>query len=160
MQTNYKNLPLLGLGMAISLSCTSSAVAADTAGYTIGTQKVLSTMALKNGLTATRVAYSVGLATDTHEGLFHGATQQCLATIVSDAGGSVVEGHGGCDGIDPDGDVWWLSLSVEADGPFRWTITGGTGKYEGLTGSGVSNPVAEHEDGIVVFRYEGNYEQM
>lgn len=159
MKENYKNLPLLGLGLAISLSCTSSAVAADAAGYGSGTQTVLSTLQLKNGLTVTRLASSIGLSSDAHEGRFHGATQQCLATIVNGADGSVIEGHGSCDGIDPDGDVWWISLSLDGDGPYRWSITGGTGKYEGLAMSGVSSLVAEHEDGVVVVRYEGNYDK-
>ena len=158
MKMNYKILPALALGLAISLSCTSSAIAADAAGYGSGTQKVLSNLPLKNGLSVTRVASNIGLSSDAHEGLFHGATQQCLATIVSGADGSVIEGHGSCDGIDPDGDVWWISLSIGGDGPYHWSITGGTGKYKGLAMSGVSNVVAEHDDGIVVFRFEGNYE--
>lgn len=116
-------------------------------------------MQLKSGLTVARVATSVGVSTDAHEGPFHGATQQCLATIVNGADGTVIEGHGSCDGIDPDGDVWWISLSLEGDGPYRWSITGGTGKYEGLAMSGVTNLVAEHEDGTVVFRFEGNYDK-
>lgn len=159
MTINYKNLPLLGLGLAISLSCTSSAVAADAAGYGAGTQTVLSTMQLKNGLTVTRAASSIGLSSDTHEGRFHGATQKCLVTTISGADGAVIEGHGTCDGIDPDGDVWWISLSIEDDGPYHWSITGGTGKYEGLSMSGVSSLVAQHDDGIVVVRFEGNYDE-
>ena len=159
MKTNYKNLPILGLGLAISLSCTSSAVAADAAGYGAGTQTVLSTMKLKNGRTVARVMSSIGLSTDAHEGRFHGGTQKCLASIVTGADGAVVEGHGSCDGIDPDGDVWWISLSLDGGGPYHWSITGGTGKYEGLSMSGVSNVVAEHEDGIVVVRFEGNYDK-
>jgi len=157
MKTKYKNLPILGLGLAISLSCTSSAVAADVAGFTSGTQKVLSTTPLKNGHTAARVLYLVGIVTDAQEGPFHGATQQCLATVINSADGSLVEGHGACDGIDRDGDVWWISLSMAGDSPIRWAITGGTGKYEGLSMSGVNNLIAQHADGIVLGRFEGNH---
>jgi hypothetical protein len=157
MKTKYKNLPLLGLGLAISLSCTSSAVAADVAGFTSGTLQVLSTTPLKNGRTAARLLYLVGIVTDTQEGPFHGGTQQCLATVINNADGSLVEGHGACDGIDPDGDVWWISLSMADDSPIRWTITGGTGKYEGLAMSGVNNQIAQHADGIVLGRFEGNH---
>jgi len=157
MNTKYKNLPLLGLGLAISLSCTSSAVAADVAGYTSGTQKVLSSIPLKNGLTAVRVQYHVGIVTDAQEGLFHGATQQCLTTLIQNAEGSIVEGHGACDGIDPDGDVWWLSISMEGDSPIRWTVTAGTGKYQGIATSGINTLIAQHADGIVLGRFEGNH---
>jgi hypothetical protein len=157
MKTKYKNLPLLGLGLAISLSCTSSAVAADVEGFTSGTQKVLSTTPVKNGHTVTRVLYLVGIVTDAQEGPFHGGTQQCLATVINNADGSLVEGHGACDGIDPDGDVWWISLSMAGDSPIRWAITGGTGKYEGLAMSGVNKQIAQHADGIVLGRFEGNH---
>ena len=150
-------LPLLGMTILITLSCTSSVIAADVAGYTSGTQEVLLSMPLKNGLTAIRVLYHVGIVTDAQEGLFHGATQQCLVTLVQNADGSVVEGRGGCDGIDPDGDVWWLSVVMEGDSPIRWAITGGTGKYDGLAMSGINTIIAEHADGIVLGRFEGDY---
>ena len=157
MTKQHKKLPLLGMGVLISLSCTPSVIAADVAGYTSGTQKVLSSIPLKNELTATRVLYLVGIVTDAQEGLFHGATQQCLATFIQNAAGTVIEGRGACDGIDPDGDVWWLSIVKEGDSPFRWAITGGTGKYDGLTMSGVNTIIAEHADGIVLGRFEGNH---
>jgi hypothetical protein len=139
MNTKKKKLIIGGLGLVLSLSCTSSVVAADTAGFTSGTTEVLTTIPLKNGLTATRVHHLVGIVTDTQEGLFHGGTQQCLTTIISDASGSIVEGHGACDGIDPDGDVWWIAIDLAPNAPIRWTITAGTGKYEGLAMSGVNN---------------------
>ncbi len=157
MIKQHKKLPLLGMSVLISLSCTSSVIAADVAGHTSGTQKVLSSLPLKNELTATRVLYHVGIVTDAQEGLFHGATQQCLVTLVQNADGSVVEGRGGCDGIDPDGDVWWLSVVIEGDSPFRWAITGGTGKYDGLAMSGINTIIAEHADGIVLGRFEGDH---
>ena len=61
------------------------------------------------------------------------------------------------DGIDPDGDVWWIAIEVGPNAPIRWTITAGTGKYEGLVMSGVNNAIAEHADGITLGRFEGNY---
>ena len=157
MRTRKMNLALFGASLIFSLSWASSAVAADTAGFTSGTSKVLSTMPLKNGLTATRIHYQVGVVTDTQEGMFHGATQQCLATVISDAEGALVEGHGACDGIDPEGDVWWIAIDMAPNAPIRWTVTAGTGKYEGLAMSGVTNAIAEHADGITLGRFEGNF---
>ena len=157
MKTKKKNLALFGLGLVLSLSCTSSVFAADTAGFTSGTTKVLTTIPLKNGLTATRVHHLVGIVTDAQEGMFHGGTQQCLTTIISDADGSIVEGHGACDGIDPDGDVWWIAIEMAPNAPIRWKITAGTGKYEGLAMSGVNNAIAEYADGITLGRFEGNH---
>jgi hypothetical protein len=159
MTRKYKKLPVLGLSVLISLSCTSSVIAADVAGHSTGTQEVISSLPLRDGLTATRVSYHVGVVTDAQEGLFHGGTQQCLASIVQNADGSTVEGHGACDGIDPDGDVWWISIAMEGDAPINWTITGGTGKYEGLAMSGVTSFLAQHADGIFVGRFEGDYDE-
>jgi hypothetical protein len=49
MNTKKKKLIIGGLGLVLSLSCTSSVVAADTAGFTSGTTEVLTTIPLKNG---------------------------------------------------------------------------------------------------------------
>jgi hypothetical protein len=90
MTIKIKSLPLLGMGLLASLSCTSSAVAADVTGYTSGTQKVISSIPLGNGLTAVRVLYLVGIVTDAQEGLFHGATQVrvMVSTPRATSGGS------------------------------------------------------------------------
>ena len=158
MTIRHKKLPLLGMSILLSLSCTSSVMAADVAGHSIGTQEVISSLPLNNGQTATRIAYHVGVVTDAQEGLFHGGTQQCLAAVVQNADGSTVEGHGACDGIDPDGDVWWISFTMEGDAPISWTIAGGTGKYEGLAMSGVTDFLVQHADGIFVGRFEGDHD--
>lgn len=157
VKTKKINLSVFGLGLILSLFCTSSVIAADTAGFTSGTTKVLATIPLKNGMTATRVHHLVGIVTDAQDGMFHGGTQQCLSTIISNADGSIVEGHGACDGIDPDGDVWWIAIEMAPNAPIRWTITAGTGKYKGLAMSGVNNPIAEHADGVTLGRFEGNH---
>lgn len=157
MKTTPRNLGLFAFGLVLSMSCTSSAVAADTAGFTSGTSEVLSKIPLSNGQTATRIHYHVGIVTDAQEGMFHGGTQQCLATIISDANGSLIEGHGACDGIDPDGDVWWIAIDMASNAPIRWTITAGTGKYQGLAMSGINTAIAEYADGITLGRFEGNF---
>jgi hypothetical protein len=68
---------------------------------------------------------------------FDGALQDCFGAIVFAPGGEdIVEGHGYCDAVDEDGDVWWLSWTSDESGQSRWTITGGTGKYAGIEGTG------------------------
>jgi hypothetical protein len=157
MRTKKKNLAFLIYGLVLSLSCTSSVLAADTQGFTSGTTKVLTTIPLKNGMTATRVHHLVGIVTDAQEGMFHGGTQQCLTTIISNADGTIVEGHGACDGIDPEGDLWWISIEMAPNAPIRWEVTAGTGKYKGLAMKGVNKAIAEHADGITLGRFEGNH---
>jgi len=66
-----------------------------------------------------------------------GSTHDCFGAIVfAPDGKTFQEGHGYCDGVDKDGDVWWLSWSTDGPGESIWSITGGTGKFEGASGTG------------------------
>jgi hypothetical protein len=65
--------------------------------------------------------------------VIHGSQQECFGSFV--AKDQTIIGRGYCDTVDNDGDVWWLTFNAEA-GSSKWTIVGGTGKYEGMTGSG------------------------
>lgn len=69
--------------------------------------------------------------------MFDGNAQDCFGAIVFAPGGEeIVQGHGYCDSVDKDGDVWWLAWTTDTSGESRWMITGGTGKYEGIAGTG------------------------
>jgi len=66
-----------------------------------------------------------------------GSTHDCFGAIVfAKDGKTMEEGHGYCDGVDKDGDVWWPSRTADSVGESTWAITGGTGKYNGATGTG------------------------
>jgi hypothetical protein len=65
------------------------------------------------------------------------STHDCFGAIVFSGDGTTIQGgHGYCDGIDKDGDIWWLSWSTNSPTESAWTITGGTGKYAGASGTG------------------------
>jgi hypothetical protein len=67
----------------------------------------------------------------------NGASHDCFGSILyAPDGEQIVAGHGTCDAIDKDGEAWWLTSTTEASGGSTWTMIGGTGKYEGLSGSG------------------------
>jgi hypothetical protein len=73
------------------------------------------------------------------QGPVEGSSHDCFGAIVFvDGGKTFQEGHGSCDGVTKDGDVWWLSWSTLSAGKSEWTITGGTGKFAGATGSGTT----------------------
>ena len=128
-------------------------------GHVSGSQKELSSIALENGQVVRRILFHLGVITDTQEAPFHGANQQCLATYIFAADGALVKARGGCDGIDPDGDVWWMTFTIEGDGPVRWRNVDGTGKYAGLESSGTTDIISEWGDGLVIGRFEGTYSE-
>lgn len=88
--------------------------------------------------------------------IFHMTEQDCIgATIVApDVPGGDSAGY--CDGIDGDGDVyfvWWRSER----GARTWGILGGTGKFAGLTGGGTTTIMGVTEDGRVVIAWDGKW---
>ncbi|MBT8400364.1 MAG: hypothetical protein KJO98_07810 [Rhodothermia bacterium] len=99
----------------------------------------------------------MSVTSDDAESPFHLASQDCFATYIFEDG-VPVEGHGACDGISVEGDMWWLSLQVGDDGLIHWRMTGGTGRFTNLQTSGTTQLVAEWDDGKFVGRFEGTYE--
>jgi hypothetical protein len=87
---------------------------------------------------------------------FAPATQSCAGTVVVAADGSGAEAHGYCDGVDTEGDVWWIWWSETPAGG-KWGIIGGTGKFTGMEGGGTTNRVAEWPDGRYIVRWEGTW---
>jgi hypothetical protein len=100
---------------------------------------------------------------DDSASVLNGASHDCMGSILYAPGGeAIVEGHGSCDAIDKDGDVWWLTWTTETSGESTWTMIGGTGKYEGLTGSGKTtftmenfNVAGDATPSALRARYEG-----
>jgi hypothetical protein len=64
--------------------------------------------------------------------------QVCVGATLVDAAGKTIEGHGSCDSVDADGDVWWLVYSTKGPSKSRWIVVGGTGKYKRLRGTGTT----------------------
>ena len=70
--------------------------------------------------------------------------------------GSELEFGGGyCTVLDEDGDAYWTWFEVGKSGTFDWKVMGGTGKYAGSSGSGVTTATKFHVDGTATFRIEG-----
>ena len=84
----------------------------------------------------------------------HLATQDCLGSSLDNADGSPIDSYGTCVATDKDGDVWWL-VYHNGVGERTWTVLGGTGKYEGVSGGGTSEWLLGTGDGRAVVGYAG-----
>jgi len=80
--------------------------------------------------------------------------QDCFSAAVVDDQGQMVEDHGSCVAVDVDGDVWWLAFEGDSDGS-NWTVTGGTGKYDGMTSGGTTESLRATADGRFAITWEG-----
>ena len=67
-------------------------------------------------------------------------------------------GAGYCTVIDEDGDAYWTWFQVRRRGGFDWQVMGGTGKYKGSTGKGVSKGVKSLPDGTTTLEIKGTIE--
>lgn len=56
-------------------------------------------------------------------------------------------GAGYCTLIADNGNVLWVSYVLHGDEPSTWTVMGGTGQYEGASGSGTTMVVSQRADG-------------
>ncbi len=89
---------------------------------------------------------------------FHLTTQTCSGTNILSSKGQPIESCGSCDGVDADGDIWWLTYHNGTDGSNTWKIIGGTGKYKKMTGGGTTTPMAASADGkMLTISFEGTW---
>ena len=95
------------------------------------------------------------MASDTKSPL-HLCTQDASGTAVLAADGSLVMASGYADGINADGDVfwiWWRNSPTER----KWGYLGGTGKFAGIKGGGTTVQLSVHPDGRSSISWEGEW---
>jgi hypothetical protein len=114
------------------------------------------TFELGNGKSARRSVFSGVVIGNEPDNPFHMGSQDCFGTYVLGDDGQVEVAQGFCDGIDKEGDVWWLWWTEDPTG-LKWKLTGGTGKFEGLTGGGETQPGAQWGDGKFVSVWQGTW---
>lgn len=78
----------------------------------------------------------------------------CVGTNVMDDD-SLSFGAGYCTILDEDGDAYWTWFQVRKRGGYDWQVMGGTGKYQGASGKGVSTAVSSLPDGTATFEIKG-----
>lgn len=112
---------------------------------------------LANGTTV-RFSHDTGFCTGNEPGNpFDGTCQDCFASEVVAADGSLIQRKGHCIGIDRDGDTWTLWFDGAAN-PGTWTIIGGTGKFKGMEGGGTHQLVQKWPDGRYTISWEGSWQ--
>ncbi len=144
------------LVLTLAAPSDSRAQSVESHGYVSGTQEVMTSVPLADGLVARRILFRAVVTGDDEKSPYHLASQDCFASyIFSDD--MPVGGRAACDGISPDGDIFWLSIEMSSDGVVHWRSTGGTGKFSNLVTSGTTRIVAQMDGGKFVGRYEGTY---
>jgi len=81
-------------------------------------------------------------------------TQDAGGSSVTDADGNLVEAHGYADGVDRDGDTFWIWWKNSPEGN-TWGYVGGTGKFKGIKGGGTTKLLASFPDGRWTISWEG-----
>jgi len=76
----------------------------------------------------------------------HEEKSLCIQETVVSADGKDAVNKGVCDIVDRQGDVWWLWYDATREGS-TWGILGGTGKYSGMTGGGMTRTELLAPDG-------------
>jgi hypothetical protein len=110
---------------------------------------------LPSGETVQRDQSSSFIVADDPNSPFHLTSWNCTGTVVMSADGTSGSGGGYCDGVDSDGDVWWIWWNGAGGG--EWGFLGGTGKFEGIEGVGIWKIEYEWPDGKFINSWEITY---
>ncbi len=94
------------------------------------------------------------LANDSSSSI-HLASQDCFGTTVIAADGTAT-GNGYCDGVDADGDLWWIWWHNSPEKNI-WGFMGGTGKFMGVKGEGTTTPMVQMADGRTAISWNGTW---
>jgi hypothetical protein len=111
---------------------------------------------LPSGLTAKRMINGGISLADDPESVFHNAKQISAGTDIYDEDGEWVGSYGYGEIRDSDGDLAFYSYSNTPDTDAVWTLLGGTGKFEGISGGGKSEPT-HMADGRQVHKWKGSW---
>lgn len=143
-----------GLLSAMLLSPTAFADKGE--GQAFYEPKVLETVALADGRVISRVSLSGFVIGSNAKNPFHMVNQHCSGTSILAAGQSEPTAYGYCEGLDRDGDAFFMSWSTGPGGN-TWQLLGGTGKFDGISGGGTSDTTHTWTDGKYVIDWDGTW---
>ena len=138
------------------LATESTAQELTAGGYATYMQTDATTTALADGRTRVDAQLDGYVLTDDPSTPIHLVAQDCASTNLVAADGSIERSAGYCAGRDADGDLFWIWFWNGGNGG-EWGIINGTGKFEGMTGGGTSEPRAGDPDGRFAIRWEGTF---
>ena len=118
--------------------------------------KVLNTVNLADGSVISRVSVSGFVVASDAKSPFHMVNQHCSGTNILAPGQSVPTAYGYCEGLDRDGDVFFISWA-NGPGGDTWQLLGGTGKFDGISGGGTTKTTYAWADGKYVIDWEGTW---
>jgi hypothetical protein len=147
---------LLGLSAAVS---TCQAAEVSFSGHSVWSPTQATTTAkLPDGRTIQRL-YLQGFAiVDQGNGPFRNVSQDCMFTVITSADGSSATSGGYCDGVDSDGDVFWVWGQADQTGG-NWHYIGGTGKFTGIQGGGPYRMTSQFADGKALATWSGTWKK-
>lgn len=126
--------------LGLTLADTAQAQPSESSGTAVYVPVDTHTTELSDGGAITRIQTRGYVMSDDPENLFRDSGQTCMGTGIGD----VMNGY--CDGIDGDGDMYWISWHSGPDGE-SWRLIGGTGKFAGLSGGGMTTTHPPSADG-------------
>lgn len=117
---------------------------------------VLGTVELADGSVISRVSSSGFVTSKDANNPFHMVNQVCTGTDVLAAGQSESIAYGYCEGLDRDGDMYFISWY---NGPDKntWQFLGGTGKFDGISGGGTTVNAFAWADGKYAINWKGTW---
>lgn len=113
---------------------------------------------LSDTTTLTRFHLKGVIIADNPDMPIHLSAQDCMGSVLATDDDKPIFSSGSCDSTDNDGDIWWLTWSGNGDDSSTWQVTGGAGKYKGMTGSGKSEWIIQMSDGRSVLHWEGSWQ--
>lgn len=87
--------------------------------------------------------------------IINATSQTGSGTTFLDADGNLVLSMGYADGVDGDGDVFWIWWKTTPE-KRTWGYTGGTGKFKGIKGGGTTRLIAYFPGDRSAISWEGN----
>lgn len=111
---------------------------------------------LPNGDTLVRDHVKGVMISDDPSAPYHLASQDCMSTAVIAKDGSPPISTGVCDGVDKQGNMWWVWIRSGPDGG-TWGFLGGTGAYAGNAGGGTAEMQTRWPDGRYAMRWQGKW---
>ena len=142
----------IAYGALAALVLSPAAFADSGKGQAFYEPTVRESVELADGRVLSRVSVSGFVIGSTMDNPFHMVNQHCSGTEITTAGEAMPTSFGSCEGMDRDGDIFFISYS----GP-TWQILGGTGKFDGLTGGGTTAITHAWPDGKYVIDWEGTW---
>jgi hypothetical protein len=147
----------LAIGVGIGCSATSQAEKMTGSGHNANQNVSTQVTKLPDGRSLMAIHDASIIMGNNQGNPFHLTTLDCYSTYIAAADGNSGNGNGYCHGVDKDGDVWWITFGGDFGGG-TWAFTGGTGKFDGISGGGTFKPVSQMQGGRSLSVWDGTWD--